>query len=234
MNKKLILPAALALLLPSLTVAGAASAQERPLLETVGVSQIDAEPDLAQVTVEVVITADAATEAKQQVDKAVTAFIGRLQQAGVDKDDINSANLNLQPRYVYPKDSEPQLSGYRASRTVTLQVALGQLNPLLDNALEEGINSVRQISLKSSREAELRLQARTDAIKDARQKAKALAAGFETELDGIWSIRYFDSSPMPAVNVSRKLMMASADDQSYQYGKVTFSDRVEVSYKLAD
>lgn len=235
MNKAMLPGMMLALVLPMLSLADDVGAQERPLLETVGVSQIETDPDQAQVTVEVVIKADKAADAKKQADKAVTAFIERLQQAGVSKDHINSANLNLQPQYVYPeRGGEPQLSGYQASRTVTLELALEQLNPVLDKALQEGINSVRQISLKSSHEAALRKQARAAAIKDAQQKAQELATGFGAKLDGVWSIRYFDQTPVPMLSVSRKAMMDSAENQSYQYGKVTFSDRVEVSYKLKD
>lgn len=235
MNKAMLPGMALALVLPMLSLADDVGAQERPLLETVGVSQIEVEPDLAEVTVEVVIKAERATDAKQQADKAVAAFIGRLQQAGVSKDKISSANLNLQPQYVYPeRGGDAKLSGYRASRSVTLEVPIEQLNPVLDNALQEGINSVRQISLKSSQEKTMRLQARAAAISDAKHKAEALATGFGAKLDGIWSIRYFDQTPIPVLSVSRKAMMDSAENQSYQYGKVTFSDRVEVSYKLKD
>ncbi|WP_417760893.1 oxidative stress defense protein [Shewanella sp.] len=220
--------------LPCLFVSSAVLAAEQPLLETVGVSQIQAEPDRAEVTVAVVAKGDNASSAKQQADKAVSAFIDRLLNSGVHKDDISSANLNLTPQYRYPKEQEPVLTGYRASRDVTLTLSLPQLNSVLDKALAEGMNNVRQINLKSSKEAELRLKARDAAIADAKQKAKALAKGFDTELDGVWSIRYFEQTPVTTLRFNVAEMKQASTDQSYQYGTVEFSDRVEVSYKLKD
>lgn len=221
-----------ALGLPLLGSAAVATAAEQPLLETVGVSQIQAEPDLAEVTVAVVAKGDNASSAKKQADNAVSAFIERLLASGVVKEDISSANLNLTPQYRYPKEQEPELIGYRASRNVTLSLSLPELNSVLDKALEEGMNNVRQISLKSSKEKQLRLQARDAAIADAKQKAKALAKGFDTKLDGVWSIRYFEQTPVTTLRFNVAEMKQAARDQSYQYGSVKFSDRVEVSYKL--
>ncbi|KFZ37843.1 hypothetical protein HR45_08285 [Shewanella mangrovi] len=218
--------------LPTLFSAYASVAADIPLLETVGVSQIEAEPDLAEVTVAVVAKGDSASAAKQQADKAVSLFVERLLKSGVAKQDISSANLNLAPEYRYPKDEQPVLVGYRASRDVTLQLKLPQLNEVLDKALAEGLNSVRQINLKSSKETQLRLQARDAAIADAKQKAKALAKGFDSKLDGVWSIRYFEQTPVAQLRFSTAEMKQASSDQSYQYGTVKFNDRVEVSYKL--
>lgn len=232
--KKQWLPVTVLLVSPLLGVSLPLAAQERPLLETVGVSQIEAEPDMAEVQIAVTVKAATAAKVKQQADKAVVAFIQRLQELGVNKQAISSANLNLTPQYRYPKEQEPQLVGYRASRNVTLNLSLEQLNPVLDQALQQGMNKVQQIKLKSSKAAELKLKARDEAVADAKRKAKALAKGFNTKLDGIWSICYFEQTPVSTLKVDRMQMMESASDQSYQYGSVKFSDRVEVSYKLAD
>ncbi|QSX33217.1 oxidative stress defense protein [Shewanella avicenniae] len=218
--------------MPALLASYALQAADLPLLETVGVSQIEAEPDQAQVTVAVVVKADTAAAAKDQADTAVAAFIERLLKTGVAKQDISSANLALAPQYRYPKDEEPVLVGYRASRDVTLTLPLALLNPVLDKALAEGLNSVRAINLKSSKELQLKLQARDAAIADAKQKAKALAKGFDAKLDGVWSIRYFEQTPVASLRFSTAELKQASSDQSYQYGSVTFSDRVEVSYKL--
>ena len=203
-----------------------------PHIETMGVSQIQVEPDMADVNVEVAVTEKTAKAAKDNSDAAVAKFIARLTAAGVTKDQIQSANLNLQPQYV--QDKAPELTGYTASRQITVTVTdLSRLNAILDSALEEGMNRVNNIALKSSKEAEYVAKARQAAIVDAKQKAESLAKGFGENLGKIWQIRYYDQRPVQPVMLR---MSANADAmgaaESYQYGQVSIEDRVEVVYKL--
>ncbi|PKH55569.1 oxidative stress defense protein [Shewanella sp. Choline-02u-19] len=203
-------------------------------LETIGTSNILAEADMAEINVEVVIKAETAKAAKVESDIAVAKFIERLEKAGVSSKLIQSANINLQPQYHYEKDQPNKLIGYSASRRVTVTVVdLTNLNSILDTALEEGINRINHIALKSSKEAHYLQQARLAAIKDAQHKAAELAQGFGEELDGVWQIRYFDQRPVQPVMMR---MNAESDSynvpKSYQQGQVTIQDRVEVTYRL--
>ncbi|MFB2660802.1 oxidative stress defense protein [Shewanella mangrovisoli] len=205
-----------------------------PHIETMGVSQIQVEPDMAELNVEVAVTEKEAKTAKDNSDAAVAKFIARLTAAGITKEQIQSANLNLQPQYVYAQDKAPELSGYTASRQITVTISdLARLNTILDSALEEGINRVNNIALKSSKEAEYVAKARQAAIVDAKQKAESLAKGFGENLGKVWQIRYYDQRPVQPVMLR---MNAKADAmgaaESYQYGQVTIEDRVEVVYKL--
>ena len=146
----------------ALGVAGTAAANVTvPHLETIGSGEVTAQPDMAEFSVAVEEVRGTAKEAKQAVDKAVTAFVERLQAKGVERSDIQSANISLQPQYHYPKDKKPELTGYRASRHITVTVRdLEQLNTYLDNALGDGINRINNIQLKVSNEAEYVEQAR--------------------------------------------------------------------------
>ncbi|WP_434358555.1 oxidative stress defense protein [Parasalinivibrio latis] len=212
--------------------AAMAATPDFPHLETMGVGQVTVQPDMANLNVEVVVTKDSAQAAKKASDKAISAFISRLKKEGVADEDIQSANLNLQPQYRYENGKAPELTGYRASRQVTVTVnKLADLNSILDSALDKGLNRVNNIQLKSSKEAELAKQARIAAIKDAQVKAAELAKGFGQKLDGVWEIRYMDSMPVRPVAL-RMAMDESAVNKSYQYGQITLQDQVEVVYKI--
>jgi uncharacterized protein len=203
-------------------------------VETVGLSQLQVEPDMAELTVEVVLTEANAKTAKDKSDMAVANFIARLQQAGVAKEMIQSANLNLQPQYKYEPNHERELVGYSASREIIITIKeLPRLNDILDAALEEGLNRVSNIALKSSRQTEYVAKARQLAIADARAKAQSLAEGFDMKLGAVWEIRYLEPAPMRPV-MYKAAMMAEAGgaDESYQYGRVTVEDRVEVVFRL--
>jgi uncharacterized protein YggE len=207
-----------------------------PHLETVGVSQLVVEADMAEINVEVTIKAKTAKEAKELSDKAVAKFIGRLKAAGIARVDIQSANLNLQPQYHYQKNKPAELTGYNASRQVTVKVKeLSRLNNVLDSALDEGINRINNIALKTSKESEYIAKARQAAIVDAKNKANSIAQGFGDKIDGVWEIRYFDQHPVQPVMLRMNAASPSFDAaESYQQGQVTISDRIEVVFRLKD
>ena len=235
MNKSSIAAVISGLILSAALAAPTLAAEGKfPHLETIGSSNIVTEADMADVNVEVIIKAETAKAAKKQSDIAVARFIDRLQKAGVSRELIQSANINLQPQYHYEKGQPNKLIGYSANRRVTVTVNdLSELNSILDTALEQGINRINHIALKSSKEAQYIKQARLAAIKDAQQKAAELAAGFGEELDGVWRIRYFDQRPVQPIMMR---MNAESDSynvaKSYQQGQVTIQDRVEVTYRL--
>ncbi len=207
-----------------------------PHLETVGVSQLVVEADMAEINVEVTIKAKTAKEAKELSDKAVAKFIGRLKAAGIARVDIQSANLNLQPQYHYQKNKPAELTGYNASRQVTVKVKeLSRLNNVLDSALDEGINRINNIALKTSKESEYIAKARQAAIVDAKNKANSIAQGFGDKIDGVWEIRYLDQHPVQPVMLRMNAASPSFDAaESYQQGQVTISDRIEVVFRLKD
>lgn len=219
----------------ALTASARAADVNFPHLVTMGISQIQIEPDMAELAVEVAVSEKNAKAAKDNSDAAVAKFIARLIAAGVNKEHIQSANLNLQPQYIYAQDKAPELTGYIASRQITVTVTeLSRLNTIVDSAIEEGMNRVNNIALKSSQEAEYVAKARQAAIVDAKQKAESLAKGFGENLGRIWQIRYYDQRPVQPVmlRMNAKADSAMGTAESYQYGQVTIEDRVEVVYKL--
>ncbi|MGI2259885.1 oxidative stress defense protein [Shewanella sp. GXUN23E] len=227
----------IAALLGSVVFAAApvfADVPDFPHLETVGVGEIIAVPDMAEIHVQVVVTEPTAAAAKQASDKAVASFIAKLKKAGLSDKDIQSANINLQPQYLYQQGKTPELTGYQASRSVTVVVReLPMLNGLLDSALNEGINRINNIEFKASNMEALKAQARTAAIKDAQAKAKAVAEGFGEELKGVWQISYMEQQPIRPVMYATARAMNDGVGESYQNAQITVTDRVQVTYKIS-
>ncbi|MBB1363508.1 oxidative stress defense protein [Shewanella sp. SR44-4] len=202
-------------------------------IETVGTSTIEAAADMAIINVQVSIEADSAKAAKDKADEAVSQFMQRLLKAGVDKKHIQSANLQLNPQYMYVQNEPRKLTGYNASRQMTITVIdLNNLNELLDSALVEGINNVNNIELKSSQEAKIIAQARQAAIDDAKQKAQSLAKGFGEQIAGVWQVRYFPQQANQPEMYRASMKMNADVAQTYQQGQVNISDRVEVVFRL--
>ena len=203
-----------------------------PHLQTTGYGEISATPDMAEFTVKVVETTMTAEQAKQTVDKVVTDFLAQLKEQGMSDDNVSSSNLYIAPQYHYPKSGQPELVGYRASRTVNVTVnQLSDLNQYLDIALNSGINQVQNVQLKVKEQAKYQEQARQAAIKDANAKAKSLASGFDKEISGVWRIDYNAPNNQPVLMRSMA-MDARAESNSYQDSTIVIRDRVDVIYKL--
>ncbi|PSW60010.1 oxidative stress defense protein [Photobacterium kishitanii] len=237
MNKKCL---AMMVLGASAFVSTAAMAADIPFphLETTGRGEIVVKPDMAVFSVSVVETKKNAVDAKLAVDQAVTKFIERLQAAGVNKKDINSANIALSAQYNYPKDHKPELVGFRANRNVEVTVhQLTKLNSYLDDALGDGINQINNIDLKVADSAKYQQQARQKAIENAKQVAASLAQGFGNKIDGVWQIDYnTNNQPMPYMRANSWVGGTQQDsiDQSYTDNNIVIKDSVNVIFKLAE
>lgn len=203
-----------------------------PHISTTGYGEIEATPDMAEFSVRVVQSQMNADQAKQGVDSVVDKFLSGLMSEGIEKKDIQSSNLYLSPQYHYPEKGKPELVGYRASRTVTVQVMdLENLNNYLDLALESGINQVDNIQLKVKDQGQYQEAARMAAIQDAQSKAASLAKGFDQNLGKVWRIEY--RQPMNQPVVMRSMAMDSKmESNSYQDSVITIRDRVDVTYQI--
>ncbi|WP_225316998.1 oxidative stress defense protein [Leclercia adecarboxylata] len=218
---------------------GAASVQaselpDSPHIVTSGTASVDAAPDIATLAIEVNVAAKDAATAKKQADDRVAQYLSFLEQNGVGKKDINSANLRTQPDYDY-KDGKSILKGYRAVRTVEVTVRqLDKLNSLLDGALKAGLNEIRSVSLGVAQPEKYKDEARKAAIDDAVRQAQQLASGFNSKLGPVYSVRYHVSNyqPSPMVRMMKSEAAPVSAQDTYEQPTIQFDDQVDVVFQL--
>lgn len=231
---------ALGLLSVSMGLTASVSAEttpNTPYLSTSGQGQVQAQPDMATIVIEVKATHAQASQAKKQVDSRIARYFDFLHQQGVADKDINAANIETHADYDYSQRGKPKLTGYQASRSVEVTLhQLAKLNTLLDGALAAGLNDIRSVSMGVDHPEHYQQQARQDAIKDAITKAKGLASGFNASLGSVWSINYQTQHNVTMPMVRMMSVQASAadttPDQTYQQKKLDFTDNVEVVFTL--
>lgn len=215
----------------------AAEVPEGPHVVTSGTASVDATPDIATLAIEVSVSAKDAAQAKKQVDERVAQYFDFLQKNGIEKKDINAANLRTQPEYDYLKTGESQLKGYQAVRQVQVTLRqLDKLNELLDGALKSGLNEIRAVELGVAKPEVYREQARQKAIENATQQAASLAQGFQAKLGPVYSIRYHVANyqPMPVARMFKAASAALESDaaQTYEQQSIHFDDQVDVVFEL--
>nr|WP_255697783.1 oxidative stress defense protein [Pantoea sp. Pb-8] len=231
---------ALAAVMGTGTLSGMALADELPNgphVVTSGQASVDARPDMATLSIVVNVSSKDAAEAKKQADDRVAQYFDFLQKNGIEKKDIDAANLSTQPEYDYTKEGKSVLKGYRAVRQVQVTLRqLDKLNELLDGALKSGLNEIRSVELGVANADSFKDQARKAAIANATQQARALAEEFNAKLGPVYSIRYHVANyqPMPMARMY-KATAASAEttpQQTYEQQSIHFDDQVDVVFEI--
>lgn len=219
--------------------AQAAETPAGPHISTSGSAVIQAEPDMATLSINVTVKEKDASAAKAQADKRVAQYFDFLKAQGIEKKDINAANISTSPDYVYDKEKEESvIRGYNASRSVTVKVHdLNKLNTLLDGALKSGLNDISAVEFGVSNPDKFRAEVRQKAIDDAISQAKAVAKGFGTELGAVYSIGYNAPQPVPVMARGKMMMAANAPaavsaDETYEQQTIDFRDQVDVVFEL--
>ncbi|MFI4936730.1 MAG: SIMPL domain-containing protein [Caulobacterales bacterium] len=145
-------------------------------LDLAAYGEVQAAPDMATISLGVTTQAPTAAQAMADNARAMTAVLSALKAGGIADKQIQTANLTLEPQYVYVQNQPPRLNGYQASNQVTVTVLdLSRLGAAVDAVTGAGATNVSSISfgLKSRTPAEN--AARLAAVKALQDKAALYA-----------------------------------------------------------
>jgi len=155
------------------------------------------QPDMAGFSAGVTTQADTASAALAENSTKMTQVIAALKRAGVAEKDIQTSNLNLNPVYAPPKrmpdgtyeDQGQRIIGYQVSNTVSVrQRKLADYGKVIDALVSSGANQVNGPSLMLSKADAAQDEARTEAMKKARERAQLYASAAGLRVVGIVSI----------------------------------------------
>jgi len=151
-------------------------------------------PDVAQFSFSVITQGGVDIASLQETNvRKVNDAIAFVKSSGVEDKDIKTLNFSLEPRYQYfscpprPFGSEvepcppPEIVGYTVRQTVQVKVRdFDTIGDVVSGVVENGANSVSQLSFTIDDPDAKQAEARNEAIQKARQKAEdiAKAGGF--------------------------------------------------------
>lgn len=194
-------------------------------------------PDIAYVHVGVHTEKLTAAEAVAENNTQTETVIAALRDFGIDAKDIRTTNFSIWPMDRYdPATGMP--SGektYAVDNTVYVTVRdLDTLGDLLDTVVQAGANTVNSIQFDVEDRDDALTAARADAVKDASEKAQALASAAGVELGELQSVSFADNLPYPIFDGKGGGggMAAEAAAVPIQPGQLTFTVTVNVSYEI--
>jgi uncharacterized protein YggE len=198
-----------------------------------GTSKVKFTPDIAYLTVGTSTDGKTASEAWKKNVELVKKLFARLKELGVPEKDLQTSNVNISARYVYPKDEPAQLVGYTASYDLTITARkLSEIGKLLDSAVNCGANKRMGIRFECSDPEKLLDKARVGAIAEARRKAEIYARGAGAKLRTVKSIVEGNYSPYRTYRFEYAPAMALKDNLPIAAGEHELSVSVTVTWTL--
>jgi uncharacterized protein len=208
--------------------------QEIRQVTVVGSGEVKGTPDTLNVNASIEFTAPDVTGAMNQVSDRQLGVINALVDAGVDRDDISTTQVSLQPQFSPTTDSTT-IVGYRASNSIDVKIRqLDAASQALALIISTGGNATRinNVSYSIDDDSQLVRDARARAFNDAKERAEQYSQLSGLALGKVISISEVAGSPPPAP-MPRGAEMAMAAPVPVEPGQQTVGFSVTVVWELA-
>lgn len=211
-------------------------------ITVVGRGEVKVKPDVANTTVGVDVQAGTVDAAMEDAQARMTAILAALKKLGIDEKDIRTSNFSInfertspEPRVVTaeaaPGTIEPPAGFYRVSNMVQVTIRdMTKVAEVLDTAVKAGANNVWGLSFGLDDTDALEAQAREAAVKDARERAEALAELTGVEVGDVIAVSEVVGSIAPMYETAARGM--GGGGTPVEPGEVAYSTQIQIIYAI--
>jgi uncharacterized protein YggE len=186
------------------TAALAAETPDRPRIVVTGEGEAAVAPDMALLSLTVMREAQTAREALDANNSAMAEVIEAIKGLGVAERDLQTAGLQIMPRYNYTNKpdgtQEAELVAYQVMNTLSVRVRdIAKTGEIIDRAVTLGVNQGGNITFTNDDPKATVAEARKEAVAEATEKARTLAEAAGVKLGRVIEIsdQTFGVQPMP-------------------------------------
>jgi uncharacterized protein YggE len=159
-----------------------------PVIVTTGEGVVKQAPDRAWVAIAAESRARTAQEAQRMNTDAMTAVIDKIKASGIPPDAIQTTAYNLQPEFDYANGKQT-LRGYVARNQVEVRIdTLAKTGDIIAAAVGTGATNVSGVRFDVKDREGLEREALRMAVRDARRRADAAAAGAGVAIDRVMRV----------------------------------------------
>lgn len=212
--------------------------RKEPVIVVSGQGSATVAPDLAIVTLGVSETRKTAREAMDVANGAMAAVIDALKKQGIAPRDMQTSGLSVQAQYSYPDNNDgnprpPVLTGYTVSNSLTVRLGdIAKVGAVIDRAVTLGVNQGGDIRFTNDDPAKTVKTARTEAVKDAIDKARTLADAAGIKLGRILEITEGGPSSEPQPLMRAQMAKEASDAVPIEAGENSYSVGVNVTFAI--
>lgn len=228
-----------------LSACSAAPVAEHPFIDrtlsTTAEAEVKVAPDQAVLTLEIKADAADASKAIAAVDVPTAKVLAAAKRRGVEAQHLQSAQVMVQPRYVYDARGNAKQQGVTGTRTVTIVLcALPKLDLVVQEVLAAGDVSLQSVDYQDSKMTEHKELARIHAAEAARRKASSLAERLGAKLgpprtvseSGAPQVHGYERWQSISYNVAKDVSAGAVAGDTFAAGQVTVSAGVQVVFDL--
>jgi uncharacterized protein len=223
---------------PCLAASWSARAEElNRTLSVSGVGEVEAAPDQAFVDLGIEARKQTLEEARAEVNGRVEAMLALTRKLRLDPDSVAATRISVRPEYDWdPSRRERRFLGYYVSRQVAVDLRdLEKLGPLLEGAIDLGVNQINDPRLDSTRRREHEREALALAVADAKLNAETLARAAGGKVGRVRAMSAASSTnvpPMPYQMMEARAAADTGDAATYVTGTLRFEATAQVTYDL--
>jgi uncharacterized protein len=198
----------------------------------VGSGKVEGTPDTLTANSAISFVANDVTTAMNATNERQQAVIDALTGAGIDKKDISTTGVSLQPQYG-PDGSTTSITGYQASNTIDVKIRdLSQASKVLALIVSTGGDATRinSVNYSINDDSQLVKDARTRAFTDAQDRAQQYAQLSGLKLGKVITISELADGSTPPTPMPMPRMAATEAPLSPGQQTVGFS--VTVAWEL--
>lgn len=196
MKKQILALAAIFAL--SLPAAKAQYPQPSPQINVSGSAEVKVAPDEIRLDVAVETRAVTLDPARLENDQKIAAALNFLKQSKIPDKDVQTDYISVQPQYDYrngTSESYVKPIAYVVRKNVEIRLTdVAHFQDVLTGLLTNGVNYVNGVNFRTSQLRKYRDQARTMAIKAAKEKAQALTSEVGAALGSVASINVSENN----------------------------------------
>lgn len=186
------------------------------LFTVTGTAEVNAVPDTAMVSLGVNKNGPTAEAAKEEVNKIINRITTDLKNQGVDEKEIKTTNFNVNPDYDYTNGRQTP-KGYSVSANIEVKLkSVERANAAIDTATKDGATQVGNVQfvINDEQQKTLEDQARKEAIKKAKEKARSIADAAGIHLGRIVDVQESGdtNNPRPFYGLTADAKQASPEE----------------------
>jgi|HubBroStandDraft_6_1064221.scaffolds.fasta_scaffold330140_3 uncharacterized protein YggE len=223
----------------------------RPLVSTTGSAEIRVVPDLADLVFQVEARNTDLTKARTEQAERMSKVLATLRNAGAKDSELQTSQVEIVPHYENDNrgggpffvEGRPVESAAARFFSVSQSVSctlhdVKKIANVTADAVTAGVTGIQGASLRTSELRKYRDQARSQAIRAAKEKAVALAGELGAKVGRPFTItenQYYGGSQMFNSGNYQRSASASGNDSgepNFAPGTISVSAHVSVSFAL--
>jgi len=208
---------------------------ETPRTITIGgQGKVTVIPDVAVVTMGYSVEKKTVAEAQKDNTGKMNALIAKVKELGIEAKDIKTTSYNVYPQYNYD-DGKQTLRGYQVDQYVEVKIRNNdKISQILDLVGTLGLNQVGNLNFQVDDPEQYQQEARIEALKNAKLKAKDLADIMGVSLGKIISFSEDGSYNPPTPMYARDALGigGAAESVSVESGSQEMIVNASVTYEL--